>query len=102
MEERSPSSTGRRPRTGRRNNRNHLYGLMSSPDEICRALSERMNQLMPENFPKATKSGASWRMGDLDGNPGKSNGVFRGPGGIYFPKDAGNDARGNLPNHHQH
>lgn len=69
---------------------------MSSPDEICRALSERMNQLMPEFFPKATKSGASWRMGDLDGNPGKSTGVFRGTGGIYFAKDAATDESVNV------
>lgn len=64
---------------------------MSSPDEICRALSERMPQLMHDNFPNAKKSGASWRMGDLDGNPGSSCGVFRGTGGIYFAKDAATD-----------
>lgn len=64
---------------------------MSSPDEICRALSERMDQLMRENFPKAKKSGASWRMGDLDGNPGASTGVYRGQGGIYFAKDSATD-----------
>jgi len=64
---------------------------MSSPDDICRALSERMPQIMHENFPNAKKSGASWRMGDLDGNQGSSCGVFRGTGGIYFAKDAATD-----------
>ena len=64
---------------------------MSSPDDICRALSERMPQIMHENFPNAKKSGASWRMGDLDGNEGSSCGVFRGTGGIYFAKDSATD-----------
>lgn len=69
---------------------------MSSPDEICRALSERMDQLMRENFPNAKKSGASWRMGNLDGDDGLSTGVFRGPGGIYFAKDAATDESVNV------
>ena len=59
---------------------------MSSPDEINRALSERMDQIVSTYFPDASKSGASWNMGDLDGGAGKSTGIFRGKGGIYFAK----------------
>jgi twinkle protein len=55
-----------------------------------------MDQIMPEHFPNAKKSGASWRMGDLDGDKGGSTGVFRGTGGIYFAKDSATDESVNI------
>jgi twinkle protein len=69
---------------------------MSSPDEINRALSERMDQIVSTYFPNAKKSGASWSMGDLDGGAGKSTGIFRGKGGIYFAKDRATDESLNV------
>ena len=69
---------------------------MATPDELCRALSDRMDSVMAEHFSEAKKSGASWSMGDLDGNPGKSTGVFRGRGGIFFAKDRATDESLNV------
>jgi twinkle protein len=69
---------------------------MSSPDEINLALSERMDQIVSTYFPDASKSGASWNMGDLDGGAGKSTGIFRGKGGIYFAKDRATDETLNV------
>jgi hypothetical protein len=69
---------------------------MSSPDEINRALSERMEQIVSTHYPNAVKSGASWNMGDLDGAAGKSTGIFRGKGGIYFAKDRATDESVNV------
>lgn len=69
---------------------------MYSPEEINRALSERADQLIPAHFPNAVKSGASWSMGDLDGGAGKSTGIFRGKGGIFFAKDRATDESLNI------
>lgn len=69
---------------------------MSSPDTINRALSERIGEVMDSEFPNAKKSGASWKMGDMDGSTGGSCGVFRGRGGIYIAKDAATDESTNI------
>jgi hypothetical protein len=69
---------------------------MSSPDEINRALSERMDQIVSTYFPTPPSPGASWNMGDLDGGAGKSTGIFRGKGGIYFAKDRATDETLNV------
>jgi twinkle protein len=60
---------------------------MATPEELNRLLSDRIEAVMGTHFPEATKRGASYKMGDLDGNAGQSTGVFRQRGGIYFAKD---------------
>ena len=60
---------------------------MADPQELNRLLSDRIDAVMTNHFPNATKRGASYKMGDLDGNEGQSTGVFRQKGGIYFAKD---------------
>lgn len=60
---------------------------MSNPEELNRALSERADQVISTYFPNAKKTGASWKLGDIDGNSGSSAGIFRGHGGIYLFKD---------------
>lgn len=60
---------------------------MATPDELNRLLSDRIESVMSNHFPNAKKRGASYTMGDLDGNEGSSTSVFRQKGGIYFAKD---------------
>lgn len=69
---------------------------MASPEELCKLLSDRIETVMSQYFPNATKRGASYSMGDLDGSSGGSTGVFRGRGGIYLAKDAATDETVNI------
>ena len=61
---------------------------MSTPQEINIALSGQIDTVMQKYFPDAKKRGANYEMGDLDGNKGKSCGVFRAKGGVYLAKDS--------------
>ena len=61
---------------------------MSTPQEINIALSGQIDTVMQKYFPNAKKRGANYEMGDLDGNKGKSCGVFRAKGGVYLAKDS--------------
>ena len=47
-------------------------------------------------FSSAKKRGASFHMGDLNGNTGNSTQVFRGKGGIYIAKDNATDESVNI------
>tara|TARA_R100000935_G_C2832723_1_gene166122 strand:+ start:298 stop:2133 length:1836 start_codon:yes stop_codon:yes gene_type:complete len=61
---------------------------MSTPQEINLALSLQIDTVMNKYFPEAKKRGNNYEMGDLDGNKGKSCGVFRAKGGVYLAKDS--------------
>ena len=74
-------------KTDNNNNNNNQLNIMATPEELNRLLSDKMDSVMGSHFPEATKRGASYKMGDLDGNAGESTGVFRQKGGIYFAKD---------------
>jgi twinkle protein len=69
---------------------------MASPEELNKLLSDRIDSIMSQYFPNATKRGASYSMGDLEGNQGGSTGVFRGRGGIYLAKDSATDETVNI------
>lgn len=60
---------------------------MALLEELNKGLSDRIEQIVTTHFPNAKKQGSSWRMGDLDGTPGGSTGIFRGRGGIYMATD---------------
>lgn len=60
---------------------------MSTPEDLNRLLSDKIETVMSSHFPNAKKRGASYRMGDLDGSEGQSTGVWRQKGSIYFAKD---------------
>jgi twinkle protein len=60
---------------------------MSTPEDLNRLLSDKMEVVMSSHFPEAKKRGGSYKMGDLDGNAGESTQVYRQKGGIYFAKD---------------
>ncbi len=60
-----------------------------TPEELNKALSDRMETVMATHFPNAKKQGQRWYMGDLDGNEGSSCGVFRGRGGVFLATDKG-------------
>ena len=69
---------------------------MTTPDDICKSLSDKASTLIPEHFPNAVKAGQGWKMGDLDGDKGQSCGIFRGQRGIYLAKDAATDETVNI------
>lgn len=69
---------------------------MATPDELNRLLSDRIDTVMSQYFPNATKRGASFSMGNFEGDAGGSTGVFRGRGSIYLAKDNATDESTNI------
>ena len=64
---------------------------MITTEDICKALSDRIEQVIQSHIPNAKKEGYRWTLGDINGGEGKSASIFRGKGGIYLCKDNATD-----------
>lgn len=60
-----------------------------NPQEILLELSRRAEEIISVIAPNAKKMGQRWQMGNLDGDPGSSCGIYRGRGGVLLATDQG-------------